>query len=145
MAVSISPTSGRIVMRPLPDGSGALLGVLGFPAQFRVLESAGYLFCPSRRGARIYDPPYDAGPPADIDGWGINASLRSPQWPVFLAHPELMLVRFIAAFPKQNVWAVYLRRCPSTAHNRFELSGRARLVRCRERRSVRRDCRSRTK
>lgn len=107
MAVSTCPTSGRIVMRLLPDGSGALLGVLRFPVQFRVLESAGYLFCLSRRGARIYNPPYDAGPPADVDGWGINASLRSPQWPVFLAHPEFMLVRFIAAFPKQNVWAVY--------------------------------------
>jgi hypothetical protein len=56
---------------------------------------------------RVYNPPLDEGPPAEVDGWGIKAALESRNWPAFAGIPELMMIRFIAAFPGQNVWAVY--------------------------------------
>jgi hypothetical protein len=56
---------------------------------------------------RVYNPPFDVGPRQEIDGWGINASLTSCDWLAFADLPELMKVRFIAAFPEQNMWAVY--------------------------------------
>jgi len=84
-----------------------MLGVLQFPEDFQVLESAGYVVCLSVFGLRVYSPPIDTGPPAGTDSWGINASLQSPSWPAFAARPDLMMVRFIAAFPQQNVWTVY--------------------------------------
>jgi hypothetical protein len=104
---SVTPISGRVVLRPLSDGSGALLGVLQLPGHFAVVESAGYPLFLSDSGLRVYDPPFDAGPSPDVDGYGINASLAARDWPEFAEIPELMMVRFIAAFPEQNVWTVY--------------------------------------
>jgi hypothetical protein len=103
----ISPISGRVVLRPLSDGSGSLLGVLQLPTHFPIAESAGYLLFLDSSGLKVWNPPFDAGPPPEIDGWGINASLKNCNWPAFAELPELMMVRFIAAFPEQNVWAVY--------------------------------------
>jgi hypothetical protein len=104
---SVSPISGRIVMRLLADGSGSLLGTLRFAQGVDIAESAGYLFSPRDTGSRLYRQPYDAGLPEGVEGYGINHALTQPHWPVFLGARDLMLVRFVAAFPADNVWAVY--------------------------------------
>ena len=104
---NVNPIAGRIVLRRISDRAGFILGALRLPTHFKILESAGYPFVLASTGLRVFNPPFDMGSPAEIDGWGIDASLQSRTWPAFAASPELMMVRFLSAFPSENVRTVY--------------------------------------
>lgn len=101
----ISPRAGRIMSRNVQEGS-ALVGVVHLPEDFTPVE--GYVYVMGRRDGKlilgkneISRDTADHLALANVDG-----QLGNKIWPTPL-DPADIPVRFIPAFPKENIWTIY--------------------------------------
>ncbi|WP_432263135.1 hypothetical protein [Cupriavidus sp. TMH.W2] len=100
------PINGRLAIRRTGGDMFVLVGLLYLPSAFPVVEGAGYLAMIHGTELEIADQPIDRGLPEDIEGFGIEAALRSSLWPATQV-PGTLIVRFIKAFDAANGWVVF--------------------------------------
>lgn len=99
------PIGGRICQRSVVGGH-IWVGVLHLPDNFTPAEGVAYAI--SQRDGRLFINTEAASKPLDQDQeWhGIKSLLESPIWPKSM-DAQTLPVRFIGAFPDDNVWGLY--------------------------------------
>jgi hypothetical protein len=100
-----SPASGRLCRRALREGE-AIVGVLHFPCDVDIQEGAAYLLIQAGSALTMVRQPLELGLPEHLQSYGAGDLLRAPIWRQSNI-PGGIMVRFIAAFPENNGWAVY--------------------------------------
>ncbi|WP_186214795.1 hypothetical protein [Burkholderia gladioli] len=99
------PISGRLMIRETADAF-ALVGVLHFPAEFEIKESASYVLMMLGDHIEVVPNVIDDGLPADMVGNGIGYAIQAQCWRRTRAAGTLT-VRFFKAFPESNGWVVF--------------------------------------
>lgn len=99
------PIGGRICQRSVVGGH-VWVGVLHLPDNFTPTEGVAYAI--SQRNGRLFINTEPASQPLDsYQEWhGIKNLLESPIWPKSM-DAQTLPVRFIGAFPDDNVWGLY--------------------------------------
>ena len=100
------PLSGRIVVRETGTHESLLLGILHFPAEFLVKETALYLLMVVGESVYVVDCPIDDGIPEQHQGNGVGYNLTDTIWRGTSVAGTLT-ARFLKAFPESNGWVVY--------------------------------------
>jgi len=98
--------AGRIMFRQTGDNATILVGVLTLPAHVHIIEGALYLMVLWGNRVAIAHQALDDGVPARKGAYGIDGLLHEPLWRSTSA-PGTLCVRFIKAFPEDNVWSVF--------------------------------------
>jgi hypothetical protein len=104
--LAVTPTSGRLMARELPNNQQVLVGVLHFPAAFQPKEGALYMALYSAEGKfNVIPSVIESDYPQECGG-SMEGVLRSDCWRK-TNMPGTLTVRFVEAFPESNGWTLY--------------------------------------
>ena len=102
---SVAPISGRLCKRKL-DAGQALVGVLTLDKMFTPVPGVAYLMFEYDGGIGLATEPLDKGLDKYHQHSGIASLMIDKIWHR-TTHPAGIVVRFLEAFPDENIWTVY--------------------------------------
>ena len=101
----VQPSSGRILTTAVKEGF-AIVGVLSLPPNFVPQEGYVYTMTRSDDVVSLAVEPIDRKTNNDLALSNIDGQLANKIWPKPVRSDDIP-VRFIAAFPEENIWSVY--------------------------------------
>lgn len=102
---SVQPSSGRILTTAVKEGF-AIVGSLSLPPGFTPQEGHVYMMIRRDDTLSIYTDPVETNINNDLALSNIDGQLANKVWPRPAGSDEVP-VRFLSAFPDENIWSVY--------------------------------------
>lgn len=102
---TVVPIGGRLCQRALKDGY-IWVGVMHLPEDFVPVEGSVYALVQNEHRLVLVREPAAGGIPPDYQSYGVGDLLTQRIWNKTL-DSNALTVRFLGAFPEDNVWGVY--------------------------------------